>query len=368
MVALPAPGAYSGAATEGELKQWGEDIRSFIAQMPGGRAVAELTIAAGAILPTGGAHTVDTEGDAESDTLGTIQLDNLPDGALLAISPASAAREVIVAHGAGGTGQILLRDAAPLALRGVRETLLLQRRGSDMVELLRNPAPPAPLAPPALGDDQDDWAPEGFGRGTAWLRVDATASVAVTGLAAGYDGQVVPWTNVGDHDQTLRHEDADSAAANRFATDSEGDETVAPGATVWLLYDGQAARWRVFAGGGGVYTERYESAVQTITAGGGLALAHGLSGKPSANDIAAKIVCLTAEANYSVGQEVPVPINAGFREDVGLTVHPTATHLNVRMATGASSGGSVFRILDPTTGNAVNLTNNRWGLSLGAKL
>jgi microcystin-dependent protein len=140
MVALPASGAYSGAETVGDKKDWGEQLRDFAGQLLGGGPATELTIASGAVLPTGAAHTIDTEDDEASDTLTHIQLDNLPDGALLLISPASASRSVVFQHGAGGTGQILLEGATNHTLSGLRRTMLLQRRGTDVVELMRSSA------------------------------------------------------------------------------------------------------------------------------------------------------------------------------------------------------------------------------------
>lgn len=62
-------------------------------------AAAELTIAAGVITKTRAHHTVDTESDAVTDDLVTIEGGS--EGELLLIRPASASRTVVIKHNTG---------------------------------------------------------------------------------------------------------------------------------------------------------------------------------------------------------------------------------------------------------------------------
>lgn len=50
--------------------------------------------------------------------------------------------------------------------------------------------------------------------------------------------------NVGSQDITLKHEDINSTAANRFLS-STGDLTVPPNRCVFAMYDNTSQRWRV---------------------------------------------------------------------------------------------------------------------------
>jgi hypothetical protein len=139
MTTLPASGYLSDAnRTVGEQKQALEDLRNVIAELPGGAAESTLTIASGSVTPTGGVHAIDTEGAASIDDLTNIDFTNVPDGRLLLIHAADAARTVNVKHQAGGTGQVKLTDAADFPLDDVDKWLLLKRSGTLAEEVLRS--------------------------------------------------------------------------------------------------------------------------------------------------------------------------------------------------------------------------------------
>lgn len=110
-------------------------------------------------------------------------------------------------------------------------------------------------------------------------------------------------------------------------------------------------------------TQFFESAEQTITAGGQLVIAHGLSAKPVL--FSAVLVCKTAEMNYSVDDETPVPLATTYDGSVasnGIQFVPDATNLTVRY--GSSTG--VFSILNKTTGARAAITPANWRLVLRA--
>lgn len=114
-------------------------IVAWAAQMPGGAARSELTIASGSVTPTGAVHTVDTESDAGTDDLTHLDQTNLPDGAVVVLMAADAGRVPTAKHGSGGTGQILLATGADWELTGgtTGRVLVLTRVGTSWEEIGR---------------------------------------------------------------------------------------------------------------------------------------------------------------------------------------------------------------------------------------
>lgn len=105
---------------------------------------------------------------------------------------------------------------------------------------------------------------------------------------------------------------------------------------------------------GPIFTEQFESTGQTISAAGTLTLAHGLAAQPKL--YFTYIKCTTAEYNYSIGDEVPVPMNGNSNNSYGVTVVPDGTNLNIRFG----SAAAVFQVLDKTTGASANITLASW--------
>jgi len=137
MTVLPASGYWeNNARTEGEGKQWGEDVRDVIAELPGGSAASMLTIVSGVIIPTLGCHTVEGEG-AASDDLTNITTTNTPDGRMLLLTAYNAAHVITVKHAAGGAGQIHMLNDADADLDLVDAWILLKRTGADWYEVYR---------------------------------------------------------------------------------------------------------------------------------------------------------------------------------------------------------------------------------------
>lgn len=101
----------------------------------------------------------------------------------------------------------------------------------------------------------------------------------------------------------------------------------------------------------------FESAQQAITAGGALTLAHGLSVKPKL--YFAVLQCVTAAGGYSIGDEVlPNQSSNEAGSNVGLSVVPDATNINIRYG----SGAAVFQITRKDTGAFLNITPANWKL------
>lgn len=132
------------ARTEGEVKASLEALLASTKQIPGaGQAEQAITIAGGSITPPGGVGclVIDTEASAASDDLANVVTTNYPEGCLLQMRNSNAARFVVVKHNATGAGQLLLSRNVDYVLDDTKKYILLQRRGTDWVEIWRSPAP-----------------------------------------------------------------------------------------------------------------------------------------------------------------------------------------------------------------------------------
>lgn len=118
------------------------------------------------------------------------------------------------------------------------------------------------------------------------------------------------------------------------------------------------------SGGGGVFSESFESAEQTITTNGTLSIAHGLSAKPPL--LQAVIICKTAEAGYAVGNELV--INNGFGplgsddSSRNINMFADATNIEIKYANSAQ----VFAVMNKVSGNFGTLSNGNWRLIVRA--
>lgn len=93
-------------------------------------AATELTVAAGAVTVTRSRHTVDTEGDAATDDLGTIS--GGLEGDLLQLLAENAARIVTLKH---GTGNIRTHDGQDVDLSTAGHVeLVLAASGNWLVQ------------------------------------------------------------------------------------------------------------------------------------------------------------------------------------------------------------------------------------------
>ena len=104
----------------------------------------------------------------------------------------------------------------------------------------------------------------------------------------------------------------------------------------------------------------YDSGNQTISLGGLLTLAHSLGAKPKMVQFFA--VCLTAENNYNIGDEVVLSsmgntfVGAGSSSLGGFMAMVDATNITIRFA---SAAGPIYGF-DKTTGGLVGFTNANW--------
>lgn len=189
----------SGAQSTGPVRTGQRAFYDAVRQMPGARAIAELTIATGAVTATQGVHSIDTEADGATDDLTNILQTNLPEGSLLMIQSADNGRVPTVKHAAGGDGQILLANSADFALAHTSMRLLLRRGGTTWIEELRGYGNQSSAFRSFLGlakfkvdattaPTVNDDASAGYGVGSAWIDVtndkaytcvDATTGAAI---------------------------------------------------------------------------------------------------------------------------------------------------------------------------------------------
>jgi len=103
-----------------------------------------------------------------------------------------------------------------------------------------------------------------------------------------------------------------------------------------------------------VITESYVSSDITIVSGGSVQLTHGLSTKPVLVEFLLK--CVTAEANYSVNDEVILS------HSESIAAVSDSTYINLRL----NSDTNVFTLPNFSTGSATLLTNANWKLIVKA--
>ncbi len=95
----------------------------------------------------------------------------------------------------------------------------------------------------------------------------------------------------------------------------------------------------------------FVSTDQTITSAGALTIAHGLGYTPRL--VWLKLICQTAELNYSAGDELTmVPNYASY----GVSIVTDSTNLVIRYGISAN----VFAILNKSTGASYVITNGNW--------
>ncbi len=151
-----------------------------------------------------------------------------------------------------------------------------------------------------------------------------------------------------------------------------GTDTIASGGSTALtsisLSQGDAGKIVADGVSHGIFwwsgTRHYDSGAQTITSGGALPLPHGLGVQPPA--VFPWLHCVTAEAGYSIGDEVPIS-NGGDNDGThftGVAAAVDATNITARMGSTAQA----FQILSKTTGSVSTLTNGNWKLIFRAQV
>lgn len=105
-----------------------------------------------------------------------------------------------------------------------------------------------PISPAQITATQNDYAPTGGGSSSRW-RLATDAARDITGMIAGFDGQLRIIENAGANPIGFVPESGASLAANRIA--GALSVTLNPGTWMAFCYDGTAARWRPQGGASG---------------------------------------------------------------------------------------------------------------------
>lgn len=103
---------------------------------------------------------------------------------------------------------------------------------------------PSDISPAQLTADQNDWNPTDLATASV-VRFSTNALRNLTGLQGGADGRIILLANVGSFRLHLKHENASSVAANRFACPAETDFIVGENNLALLVYDSTSSRWRI---------------------------------------------------------------------------------------------------------------------------
>lgn len=96
---------------------------------------------------------------------------------------------------------------------------------------------------------------------------------------------------------------------------------------------------------------------QTISSAGTFTVAHGLTAAPTQFELS--LVCTTGEANYGIGDVVPIPVQS-MSANRGVALRFDGTNVVGRFG----SDANVFEVLDFTTGATTTLTNGNWDLRI----
>jgi len=155
----------------------------------------------------------------------------------------------------GATGQIL---AAGGTIGFIYDTALDSGNGGWATLTLANFIPQATafqhleltpaITPAALAaGNTNDYNPASFGTTTMLRQATNAAGSTLTGLSAQTDGALRVIENLGPARLTLSHENAASAAANRFTCSNDNDLILEIDCTAIAIYDSATSRWRIIA-------------------------------------------------------------------------------------------------------------------------
>ena len=94
----------------------------------------------------------------------------------------------------------------------------------------------------SIGANQNDFA---VPAGVTYVRLTSSGAYDITGFASGLAGRELMVINIGANALTLKHQNAGSAAANRFEGIGAADVVLAANAGCRMVYDLTSAYWRI---------------------------------------------------------------------------------------------------------------------------
>ncbi len=221
------------------------------------------------------------------------------------------------------------------------------------------------LTPAQITANQNDYTPTGIATATT-LRLSTDAARNVTGLAAGSSGRLLLLENIGSFNVTLVNASSSSTAANRFAFAT--DATLAPGESLWLIYDATTARWRSVSGGITAAYQPLDSDLSALAANS----TNGLWARTGAGTGAARTLTSADSTHIVITNPDGVSGNPTF--DIGSAVVTLTgtqsltnkTETSPKLVTSIlDANGAIYATLTPAASavNYVNFTNAATGNS-----
>lgn len=101
------------------------------------------------------------------------------------------------------------------------------------------------ISPTQITANQNNYAAAGGSGVSPFVRLTSDAARDITGIVAGNSGEFHWLINVGSNSITLKHQDTNSTAANRFIGIGAADVVLAADEKAMVVYDATTARWRV---------------------------------------------------------------------------------------------------------------------------
>jgi hypothetical protein len=127
----------------------------------------------------------------------------------------------------------------------VLERVTELRPAERTVDLMQGMVLGVTTTPTTLAANQNDYEPTGWFT-SSYVRLDASAAVSISGFKNNGTARVVFVAHIGAANNiTFVHENAGSAAANRFNLKGAVNFTLTPGTLVMLVYDTVSSRWRL---------------------------------------------------------------------------------------------------------------------------
>lgn len=169
----PAPGFFTGFATQGQLRQALDDLLARSRAQIGADGVENATIASGAIAPSKGSVRLYGEG-AAADTLVSLDVAAYDEGQLVELRIGDVNQPVTIQHASSpASGQFSLLGGIDYQATALGQRIVVQRTGSYWLEWSREGRPAALAFSFGSG-----WSAVG----SASYRKDETGEVQLAGL------------------------------------------------------------------------------------------------------------------------------------------------------------------------------------------